>query len=154
MARRLTEGNYSKSDFRNSIKRLYDESLMAGGADKFVESISESLLDYHDYQRLVKRVTQEAITYINHVTRLTFNMGQQQSHQLRAAACEKSLAELYMPQFKTDCRMTNLTARYAECHEKYSGSFFNGIPNIKVGYRLVLILKWIGAKKDEMKIQR
>ena len=132
MTRRLTDGNYTKSEFRSSLKKLYDESLVDGGADKFVDSLADSLMDYHDYQRLVKRTCQEAVTYVNHVTKLTFNMGQLQCHRLRVAACEKSLSELYMPRFKTDCRMTALDARYTECHERYSTSFFNGIPNIKV----------------------
>ena len=132
MTRRLTDGNYSRSEFRSALKRLYNESLVDGGADKFVESLADSFLDFHDFQRLTKRTTQEAITYINHVTKLTFNMGQQQCHRLRIAACEKSLGELYMPRFKTDCRMSTLDAKYTECHERYSTSFFGGIPNIKV----------------------
>ena len=132
MTRRLTDGNYSKTEFRASMKRLYDESLVAGGAEKFVESLADSLLDFHDYQRLVKRNCQEAITYINHVTKLTFNMGQLQCHRQRVAACEKALSELYMPRFKSDCRMSALDAKYTECHERYSTSFFSGIPNLKV----------------------
>ena len=132
MNRRLTDGNYCKSEFRSSLKRLYNESLVDGGSDRFVESLADSLMDFHDYQRLVKRVTQEAITYVNHVTKLTFNMCQLQCHRLRVAACEKALSELYMPRFKTDCRLATLDAKYTECHERYSTSFFGGIPNIKV----------------------
>ena len=132
MTRRLTDGNYCKSEFRSSLKRLYTESLLEGGADKFVDSLADSLMDFHDYQRLVKRVSQEAITYVNHVTRLTFNMGQQQCHRLRIAACEKALGDLYSPRFKTDCRMSTLDSKYLECHEKFSTSFFSGIPNIRV----------------------
>ena len=132
MARRLTEGSYSKTEFRTSVRRLYNESLVEGGADRFIESVADSFMDFHDFQRLVKRTTQEAITYINHITRLAFNMGQQQCHRIRAEACEKALAELYSPRFKSDCRMVSLESKYAECHSRYSGSFFNGIPNIKV----------------------
>ena len=133
MSRRLTEGSYSKTEFRTAIRRLYEESLVDGGADKFIDSVADSFLDYHDFQRVVKRTTQEAITYVNHVTRLVFNMGQQQCHRLRVEACEKTLAEMYSARFKADCRMMNLESKYAECHTKYSSSFFNGIPNIKVG---------------------
>ena len=132
MTRRLTDGNYCKSEYRSALKKLYVDSLVDGGADRFVESLADSFMDYHDYQRLVKKVCQEAITYVNHVTKLTFNMGQMQCHRSRITACEKALGELYMPRFKTDCRMSSLDAKYTECHERYSTSFFNGIPNIKV----------------------
>ena len=138
MTRRLTDGNYCKSEYRAALKKLYVDSLVEGGAERFIDSLADSFLDYHDYQRLVKKVCQEAITYVNHVTKLTFNMGQMQCHRSRIAACEKSLSELYMPRFKADCRMDSLDAKYTECHERYSTSFFSGIPNIKVSHETLM----------------
>ena len=74
----------------------------------------------------------ESIGFITHCAKLSFNMSQLQVYKERLHATEKTLLDLYQPNFVTDTRLGALSTRLQRCHDLYFKSFCSGVPGIKV----------------------
>ena len=56
-ARRICDGSYGRSEIRDRIKELYADSVAVDGKSEFVDSVSESISDFYDFQRVTKKIS-------------------------------------------------------------------------------------------------
>ena len=58
-ARRICDGSYGRSEIRDRVKELYADSVAAdgNGSSEFVDSVSESISDFYDFQRVTKKIS-------------------------------------------------------------------------------------------------
>ena len=76
----------------------------------------------------------EAVGYITHLTKIIFNLCQMETFKDRVKMNEKTLVDLYKPNFACDTRLGTISNRLQTCHNHYYRSFTGGIPGLTVSF--------------------